>query len=328
MGGMGDLADGPFHEVNFAHQLAKFCYTASENYQFCHGVLGTSLPRSLTPRGILQFFGKSPVYTYDNGTESYVIDSSDDNGTGLLGHKLVGGQVGYNFDIKGGGLPLTKDGYFDTSNSEANLVKDANGKVVDLGKYISVVAGFGHLRNEFNNTTSGYLANLANVYAGMMAALPLTSAPTSKPMSSVRLRYLLPGNVADAAAGARLVVVKSEGNDAVPEVADAPTFALEGSDFTRVATMRIVAKVIEDLRVAYKTYQGEVLQGVKRQSMDTAFQGVLANAQNEQKIINGASYVLSQTRNEATKGVMQMKLKLSVPTEQRQLIVSVALSPE
>lgn len=325
---MGDLENGPFHEVNFAHQLARFCFKASENYQFCHGVIGTSLPKSLTPRGILQFFGKLPTYTYDNGTESYVIDSSEDDGTGLLGHKLVGGRNGYNFDAKGGGLPLTKDEFFDTSNSESNLVKDTNNRVVDLGKYISAVAAFGHLRNEFNSSAGGYLTNLANIYAGMLAALPLTSSPTSKPVPSARLRYLLPGNVADAAAGARLVVVKTEGNDSVPEIADAPTFALENSDYTRVATMRIVAKIIEDLRTAYKVYQGEVLQGVKRQSLDTAFQGVLANAQNEQNIINGGSYTLSQTRNEATKGIMQMKLQLRVPTEQRQLIVNVSLSPE
>jgi hypothetical protein len=325
---MGDLEEGPFHEVNFAHQLARFCFKASENYQFCHGVIGTSLPKSLTPRGILQFFGKLPTYTYDNGTESYVIDSSEDDGTGLLGHKLVGGRNGYNFDAKGGGLPLTRDEFFDTSNSEANIVKDTNNKVVDLGKYLSAVAAFGHLRNEFNSSAGGYLANLANVYAGMLAALPLTSSPTSKPVPSARLRYLLPGNVADAAAGARLIVVKTEGNDSVPEIADAPTFALENSDYTRVATMRIVAKIIEDLRTAYKVYQGEVLQGVKRQSLDTAFQGVLANAQNEQNIINGGSYTLSQTRAEATKGIMQMKLQLRVPTEQRQLIVSVSLSPE
>lgn len=318
-------ANTVFHEVNFAHQLALFCYDSSEDFQFCHGVIGTQTPRSLSPRGIRQFFGCLPTYTYDPGTEEYVVAAAGDNGVGILGHKLIGGKYGYRFNLKNGGLPLTSDRFFDTSNSTSNLVKDENGVVVDLGKYISVVAAFGHLRNEYQDRAAGYLTNLANVYGGLITSLPVNVSPTAQAMPGTAMRYFMPSSVADEAAGARIVVmINDEGS---PVIADAPTFALLDSDYTRLTTMRVVAKIVEEIRQASKPYFGKGMGTSKRLSHETAVQGVLQkNMDTENQNITAGTFIISQTRGQRVQGKMDLDLKLTPVFELRQINLKVGLS--
>jgi len=313
-----------YHEVNFAHQLAVFCYQSSENFQFCHGVIGTSLPTSLSPRGIRTFFGKSPTYTFDPGLEQDVIASKEDNGNGLLGHKIVGGRYGYHFNLKNGGLPLTTDGFFDTSNSSANIVKDRNGQEVDLGKYISVVSMFGHLRNEYENKTGGYLANLSNIYAGLITATPINESTTASRIPAAQMNYYMKGTLADEIAGARLITLVND--EGVPMVVDGATFARPGSDYTRLTSMRIVAKVVEEFRRATKPFYGKGMSTGKRLSHEESLKSVIQKNISEDGTLVSGTFTTSQTRAEKIAGKLKVGLTLKPVFELRSLDLDVSLS--
>ena len=309
-----------YYEVNFAHQLAKFCYEASERFQFCHGVIGTTLPSSLSPRGIRNFFGRLPTYTFDAGLETDVVASASDNGSGILGHKLVGGQFGYHFNIKNGGIPLREGGNF----AVGAIVTDENGEEVDLGLYIDGVAAFGHLRNEYDNRTNGYLTNLANVYGGLISATPVNENTTAKRLPAVQMNYYMPAKLADAAAGARLVTIVDEGGSAT--VADGPTMALLTSDYTRLSTVRIVAKIVEEFRLASRPFLGKGQSTSRRLSHETALQGVLQANISEDETITAGTFTISQTRAQRIEGKMDLRLSITPVFELRQINLIVSLS--
>lgn len=312
-----------YHTVNFAHQLAKFCYESSENFQFCHGVIGTSTPRSLSPRGIKEFFGKLPTYTYDTGLETSVIARAADNGTGLLGHQLVGGKYGYHFNIKNGGLPLTLDGHYDTSNSSANIATDRNGEEVDLGKYITVVAGFGKLRNEYEDRNNGYLTNIANVIAGLISSLPTNVSTTARACPAVQMDYFMPASVADEAAGARLIALIND--DGVPTITDGPTFALTTSDYRRLTTMRIVSKIVEEIRLTSKPFLGRGQSTSRALAHETQLQAVIQKNINEDETITSGSFIVSQTRAQKVNGEKNISLTLTPVFELRRINLDVSL---
>lgn len=314
---------GSFYEVNFAHQLAKFCYQASEDYQFCHGVIGTGLPSSLAAKSVLQYFGRVPTYTFDKGLNADIIRTSGDNGTGLLGHKLVGGNSNYNSGLKNGGLYVTTDGYMRSSYGDAILVKDVNGRPVDLGKYISVVAAFGHLRNEYNDRVGGYLTNIANSYAGLISRLPSNVSTTAQSMRNVAMRYSMLARVADDAAGAKLVVLID--NDGV-KVADGPTFASHASDYKRLTTMRIVGKIVEEIRIAMSSFYGRGQSTNLLLAQNTAIEQVITKNIKDDKTLTGGTYTFPPvTKAERVLGKRTLNLRLSPVFELRQVNLNIAL---
>jgi hypothetical protein len=321
----GEPGDAPddlvFYEVNFAHQLALFCYKTSEDFNFCHGFVATSLPRALDPRSIRTWAGRSPSSVYDARLERYVIPAAGD-GTGLLGHKLVGGSADFHFGFRRPGIPLTIDENFGTMSDVDKLVVDSNGLVVDIGKYISVVSGFGNLRNEYNSVRGGYLTNLAAWYAGRVSALAPVNSPTNKTANNVGMIYDIDARIVDELAGNRVVALFKK--DGVPTIADAPTFANEGSDYKRLTTMRIVHTVVKELRAAADPFLGEGLSTQKRAALDTALQSVIL--QNMGINLTGGNFIVKQTAAERVEGRMRLYVSLVPIFELRKINVEISLS--
>lgn len=321
----GEPGDAPddlvFYEVNFAHQLALFCYKTSEDFNFCHGFVATSLPRALDPRSIRTWAGRSPSSVYDARLERYVIPATGD-GTGLLGHKLVGGSTDFHFGFRRPGIPLTIDENFGTMSDVDKLVVDSNGLMVDIGKYISVVSGFGNLRNEYNSVRGGYLTNLAAWYAGRVSALAPVNSPTNKTANNVGMIYDIDARIVDELAGNRVVALFKK--DGVPTIADAPTFANEGSDYKRLTTMRIVHTVVKELRAAADPFLGEGLSTQKRAALDTALQSVIL--QNMGINLTGGNFIVKQTAAERVEGRMRLYVSLVPIFELRKINVEISLS--
>jgi hypothetical protein len=310
-----------FHEVSFAHQLALFCYKTSEDFNFCHGMLATSVPRTLDPRTIRTWAGKSPGSVYDARLEKYIIPSGS-NGNGLLGHKLVGGRSDFYFGIRRPGIPLLVDETFGSISDPEKLVTDSNGVVVDLAKYISVVAAFGNLRNDYNSVRGGYTTNLASWYAGKVSTLAPSNAPTNKPASNVGMIYEIDPRIVDEFAGNRVVCLFKK--DGVPTIPDAPTFAAEGSDYKRLTTMRIVHAVVKGLRAAADPFLGEGLSTQKRAALDTALQGVIL--ENMGTNITNGNFTVKQTAAERVEGRMRLYVSLVPIFELRKINVEISLS--
>jgi hypothetical protein len=309
-----------YREVNFAHQLAKFCYDASTDYQMCHGIVPLSLPASLGPRTLAKYWGKLPTYTYDAGLEKDLVASADDEGSGILGHKLIGGNSTYRSGEKNGGIMLTTSGWFNDGAEET----DANNALIDLGKYISICGIFGRTSNAFNNSTAGYLTNGSNIYGGFISSLPPDIAPTAQRMPAIRMDYFMGADKADDIAGARVVTLFSESG--APTIADAPTAALLSSDYTRLMTYRIVASIVEACRTASRPFFGKGQTTLRRQALQAAIGGVMQDNLGADKPLDSASFQLTQTRAQKVAGEASLTLVLGVVNELRKITATISLT--
>ncbi len=202
------------------------------------------------------------------------------------------------------------------------LISDSNGVVVDLAKYISVVAAFGNLRNEYNSVRGGYTTNLASWYAGKVSTLAPSNAPTNKTATNVGMIYEIDPRIVDEFAGNRVVCLFKK--DGVPTIPDAPTFAAEGSDYKRLTTMRIVHTVVKELRSAADPFLGEGLSTQKRAALDTALQGVIL--QNMGTNLTNGNFTVKQTAAERVEGRMRLYVSLVPIFELRKINVEISLS--
>ncbi|NDB81143.1 MAG: hypothetical protein EB127_00115 [Alphaproteobacteria bacterium] len=315
-----------YSEVNFAHLLAKYCYENSSDYKSVHGVVGTTLPDSITARGIRNYFGHAPTYAYDRETNSYYIIGSVNDGVGLLGHKFVGGKSDFNGGLKHGGFFATVDGTLDYSSS--NVLLDANDKKIDIGKYISVVAIFGRTTDDINPRGPSYLLNAAAIYAGMLPQISPADSLINMTVPGLIIDYRLETKTVDAACGLGLVVAKNEVG--IPVIADSPTFASPTSDYTRLTTVRIVNKIAEELRAAARPYIGKGLSAPKRSALESAISEVIkANIAGEPiQTITGGSFRIEQTAQDRVLGKMKVYVILTPVFELRQITFSVNLSAQ
>ena len=315
-----------FAEVNFAHLVAKYCYENSSDYKSVMGVIGTTLPDSIASRGLRAYFGESPSYSYDNEQNAYFIEEAANNGVGLLGHKLIGGQYDFNGGLKHGGLFATKDGTMDYEN--ANLELDGNDKKIDLGKYLCVVAIFGRVTDDVNPRNPAYLTNAAPIIAGMLPLLSPANSLINMRVPGLTIDYRLETKTVDTACGLGLIVAKNE--NGVAFIADSPTFACESSDYTRLTTMRIVGKIAEELRQVARPYIGKGLSATKRAALESAISGVLsANLAGEpvQTITRGA-FKVEQSAQDITLGKMKVSVTIVPVFELRQITFSVSLTAQ
>lgn len=324
-GELPESGEFQYREVNFGHLLATYCYENSEDYRTCHGVIGTRLPGSISARGIREYFGKAPTYAYDRESGTYFITDESNNGTGLLGHKFIGGKYAFNDGVKRGGLFLTEDRSLDYS--AANIVLDANSKKIDLGKYLSVVALFGTTADDVNTRSPAYITNAATIVAGMLPNLSVIDSLINRQVPGLFVPYRLETKTVDVACGLGLTLAKVE--NGVPSIADSPTFASPTSDYTRLTTVRIVAKIAEELRSTARPFLGKGLSAIKRNALEAAIGEVLKRNLGDGtgvQVITAGRFKLMQTAEERVLGKVRVDLTLTPVFELRQITFSVNLS--
>lgn len=313
------LDTSSFHEVNFAYQLARFCYVVSTNNRMCHGVISTRPPTSLKLADIASWVGKLPTYTLQSdGTE--IVSLSSDNGTGLLGNKFLGGKYGFRSGAKGGGFIAT-----DTDFMDGTEQTDRAGNIVDIGRHISITAALPRVFNSFDTSGVGYLTAFPTTYAGMISRLPANSAPTNKVVASVRLPFSLRAETLDRLTGVRLVTLRAKPKGIV--VSDAPTAALSDSDYTRLTTFRIINDSVQAVRTACDSFIGEAVGSDKQAAMETAINGGL------DKLVKAGwltrkKFTVQRTPSSAVLGECTIELELVPAFELRRIFVVVSLLPE
>lgn len=316
-----------FKEVNFAYLLANYCYENSSDYKFVHGVIGTRVPDGVNPRAIRMYYGSAPSYTLNQEDGSYFVASAEADGTGLLGHRFVGGRSDFNGGLKHGGFFATVDNSLDYE-TQGNLLTDENGKKIDLGKYISVVSAFGRLIDDVNIRRPTYLANAAAVVAGMLPRTPIADSLINRQIPGLAIDYRLESKMVDVACGLGLVLAKNEGG--APLLADSPTFASPTSDYTRLTSMRIVAKIAQELRAAARPYIGKGMSAPKRAALESAIGEVFKynmNGETQQTITSGM-FKIEQSASDRVLGKMKVKVTLTPVFELRQITFSVNLSAQ
>lgn len=316
------LTISDFHEVNFGYQLADFCYRQSNQNQEMTGVIGILPPDSLSLKDVSRWIGTMPVTSTDaNG--NVVITT---NGTGLLGNKFMAGRKaagnvpGYTVDgIDGlfeGGFVGTDTGWLDDSQEE-----DANEHLIDIGKYISVVATYPILSNP--SRSGAYSASGAPTYGGFYASLPASSAPTNKVLGNLRLPYRISTTKLDLLAGLRYVTFHAKAKGIV--VSDGPTAARSDSDYRRLSTVRIVKETMDRVRRAGEPFLGEGISGARLAALDTAIDRELGQMVKAGDLVR-YEHRISSTPSQRVLGQASVELKLVPAFELRQITVVVGLA--
>ncbi|MDD3412437.1 MAG: hypothetical protein PHY47_00390 [Lachnospiraceae bacterium] len=308
------LQVGDFKEVNFAHQLAQYCYTASANEYNVLGVIGTSLPASFAPKDVSKWIGKEPTFDADS---NMIV-----NGTGLLGNKIMVGKVNH----KAGLFATSNDIYQGASGSTGgNIEKDRGGRPVDMGRYISVYSAPQTFFNSVDETGFGYHANGAAYYAGFITSL----APQSSPSNKIAPDAVSPLKLSKAKLNslAKFGFVSLKQKNRVLRFSDAPTAARKASDFQRLTTMRVVNDVIDDIRTIAAPYIGEANTSASRKSLETNI-NVLLGKKQEAGVIQRFEAKVSATTKQRIEGDMTVELILVPPFEVRKIEVVTSLAKE
>jgi len=309
------LSSDNFHEVNFAYQLANFCFSLSVNDNEVSGVIGVQEPASFSAKDISLWVGKEPT----EDTEGNIVA----DGSGLLGNKFVAGSI-----VREKGFFATQSGWLPTSadfNVDADILSDRNGHKIDIGKYLSLTAMYLTFFNSTDQTGFGYQANMASYYGGFYSALPSNSAPTNKRISGVRVPFRISKTKLNSLAKYKYIAVKQK--EAVLRISDAPTAARDDSDFTRLTTMRIVADVIDSVRTVAEPYIGEPNTALARISLETAIVRELARLQ-ELGFIQRFEARVSATVAQEIQGDSTVELTIVPAFELRKITVITSLAKQ
>jgi hypothetical protein len=318
------LTASDFHEVNFAYQLAEFCHRANKQWQFMIGSIAMKGPQGFSLKDISQWIGTLPNYTVNAATQEREILASGDNGTGILGNKFLGGRSDYRGGVADGGFIATEGQRPTGSWMDGIEEEDENDHVVDIGKYLNIVAAPIVHTNNFSGTA--YIAPFAAAYAGMISILAPQSAPTNKVVKRVRLIRNIKGAKLDQLAGVRVVSLVQKAKGLV--ITDAPTAARPDSDYQRLSTVRVVKKVVQDIREVSDPFLGEP----NSPSQQNAMQTVIESKIQEQTVPGGGllryDIKVSSTPSQRIAGQAIVDLILVPAGELRRIPLTISLAPE
>lgn len=296
-----------YHEVNFAYQLANFCWNLDRNEHSCLGVIGVLPPTGFSKSQLSSWYGTLPTYNLQG---NIVAD-----GTGLLGNKFRVGN-------------LTRDpGFFATSSEELDGVplKDDNNKNIDIGKYLSISSTPAVLRNAFLGG-GGYIASFAPTYGGLVIALPPNVAPTNQfTKPSAVVPFALPKSVINDLVGAGYVVLGQSATGQT-KVIDAPTAATSASDYQRLMTVRVVADIVQSAREIAEPYIGKIVNAAIRDALSAQINRMLGQKQQLNLLNRGSFAEVRATRAQEIKGEADLRMTLVVSLELRRIRVVVGLS--
>jgi hypothetical protein len=311
-----DLTSTLFHEVNFAYQLAYFCYDISRNSNECHGYLSVLPPASTSLRDVSAWIGKAPTYT-TAASGAQTIDTIGANGSGLLGNKFMAGKYGFRSNIAYGGFIATGNGYVDGTEET-----DRGGAKIDIGQYLNVCGQWLTLNNAFDTTGLGYISGFGPAYSGMVSVLDPKSAPTNKVITGGTLPFRISNAKLDTLIGQRYVFCQIKPKGTV--VADAPTAARPESDYRRLTTVRIVKQVVDAIRDVSDPFIGEAGGAPQRAALETACQGALNKLQ-KAGYLSRFELLITQTAAERVNGLATIELVLVPAFELRRITVVISL---
>jgi hypothetical protein len=224
----------------------------------------------------------------------------------------VGGVAG----LKDGGMIATETGWLDDAQ-----VEDNNEHLIDIGKYLSVVASYVVLANP--SQAVAYVASGGPLYGGLYVELPPQSAPTNKLVRNIRLPFRVNKAKLDDLAGQRYVTFHTKTKGVV--VTDAPTAARPDSDYQRLSSMRQVKAAIDAVREVGEPFLGEGMSGALMAALETAIDQAL-KALVKRGVLNRYDFQLISTPQQRVLGQATVELKVVPAFELRQLTVVVALA--
>lgn len=296
-----------YHEANFAHLLANFANTISENEEFCLVTIGASMPRSLSQYEVNRWIG-SPA-TYD------ALGNIVSNGTGLLGLRNMVARA----DVRQG-FYKTTSGFVDGS-----IVTDSNGAPINIGKFLSVVPQVIVTPSYSSAGSNTIVTNGAAVYAGLITTINASVSTTNMLVP----RIALPGEIKkvklDQLTGAGYVFFKTT-NGSVRVVSD-ELATNNNSDYHFLSTTMAVAEASNAVRTAVLPFIGRGLTEATLAAVDVAIEGALQRLVEQDHIVKYL-HVVNQRPVVNGRAVLDVALTIVPAFELREINVAVKLALE
>lgn len=207
-----------------------------------------------------------------------------------------------------------------------DIMRDSDNNVVDLGKYLSIVAGPEPIYSD--SSLGRKEGNSAIHYAAMNTTLSAHKAPTNKQLHGAKgLRYRFSNAQLDAITGNRLVSYKMKqlkNNSEIPAIVDGVTCALPGSDYTRVTTAKCVKETVDNVREVADPFLGEASTIEQRNALASLISKRLGLLR-ENGTIQDYSFQLIVSAQDYLLGKAVIELTIVPPHELRQITTVVGL---
>ena len=245
-----------FNEVDFVHRLGMFAYNKLEDGNFLNIVVGAKGPGNRSPRALTNWIGSPPV----RDLQGNIIE----NGTGLLGHRLMVGTTDY------------RGGYFATSNGfvDGDVLTDRTGFPVDLGKHLSIVISQVASLTSADNITSAGAA-----YAGLVSTLTPGDSTTNMAVPNLFLVSDIKESKRQELSKAGYVVFVDKPKGLTVYSGDVAT--RENSDFDYISTAVAISEISKLITETTDPFIGKGLDIINLTALKTALTSKLADAQRE-----------------------------------------------
>lgn len=320
-------------EINLAHQAAQAAYKSSTNYSETIAFAQTMRPSS-SRNGFEMWAGQPPVVSTDRSGE-YIINDATDEGSGIMGNKLMFGSSSYRDKKAFGGFICTTgvnlpNGVPYGIDDDDELV-DQYGKPVDIGKHLIICSAYGTKIERGITATARArrkVKNLALELASVISSLPVDQepiGPVNGDMSAVGvspLNFRIPQATLNSLAMGRLVTLDQTGS--IPTIR---TAALPYSDYTRVSTIRAANEILSQIRAFAMPLLGRNYRNAK-DSLNTQIAGYLRAAGQAGTIqpSSGSARIL-QSREDEIAGRMRIVVTFTPPFALEQITVDLTVAP-
>lgn len=336
-----DGADSQLRECNFAHQLATFCYIASTTWKTMQGAIAVKEMPGTSRNDVAAWVGSPPIGITLG--QDQIIDVPADNGTGILGIKLMVGKSassnGYRAHMiedgnstdgylyggiiatQGLGLPNeSPDWAYGIDDGDEAV--DENGFPVDIGKHIHVCVDWPIHRNAFNGGVN-YRGSIEASLCGRLATMPDNEEPIGRdfPLKRITSVPRIHASQRDALAKFRFVCLRRE--EGIGWVFNSTKTAAHkiDSDYTLSSTIRCVNRELSGIRDIAKNYLGKPFSPTRVAALQADIDGFLA-AERRDGFNEGAVASLSWSRADKILGKLTIRVKM-VPPFTIQLITEV-----
>lgn len=296
-----------YHEANFAHLLANFANTISENEEFCLVTIGASMPRSLSQYEVNRWVG-TPA-TYD------ALGNIVSNGTGLLGLRNMVERAD------------TRRGFYKTISGfvDGAIVTDSNGAPINIGKFLSVVPQVIVTPSYSSAGSNTIVTNGAAVYAGLITTVNAAASTTNMLVP----RISLPGEIKklklDQLSGAGYVFFRTVNNSV--RVVSGELATTTNSDYRLLSTTIAVAEASNAVRNAVQPFIGRGLTEATLAAVDVAIEGALQRLVEQGHIVKYL-HVVNQRPIVNGRASLDVALTIVPAFELREVNVAVKLAIE
>ena len=286
-----------FHEVDFTHRVGMWGFERTEDGIYPNIMVGVLGPRAYNSKYVNLWVGKEPTYNLDG---KIIV-----NGSGLLGHRYMVGTIN------------RTGGYFATDNGfpDGTPVTDSNGFIVDLGKYLSIVA------SQVTNSAGSLVVSSAASYAGLAATVTPGDSTTNQVVTGVTLLTDLKRARLKQLQAAGYVVLENRSKGVTVVSGDLASRLT--SDYRYLSTSIVMNYIAADIAEVCDPFIGKGIDGTSKVALHTALHTRFQQRQRQGFFID----YLMQLRQVAP-NVIDVAYTITAKDELRQVSNSIKLSRE